>query len=244
MQAKAERKEYKRIALLVALIWLLAAVIALLLFSFTYDLPPYKEEEFVMDFSSGGGSSGGGSPNTETTQNTSSMDQPEDPIETSDPESPITKPTTPTTDGNSNSNDNSSDSESQKPANDFGNLFGGNGGPGGNDDGNTGGSGGGNGPNIGSGTGSMGSGRDLLSKPATVNPIQETGNVRVKIFVKRNGTVDKTRTKVLHDDPKTTSPHKAHWDKARELANKFKFEPVTSGHKLEYITITIKFTSS
>ena len=80
-------------------------------------------------------------------------------------------------------------------------------------------------------------------KPKAENEIDDIGKVLVKIFVKKNGSVDAARTEVLHNDPRTTSAHKYHWDTARKLANQYKFEPVTSGYKLEYITITITFTS-
>jgi len=238
-------KEYKRTALLMALIFLMLVMLMLLLMSFVRADPPFSSEQLEMvelDFS-GGGSTEGAVSETNAEETSSSMDQPDDPVETyDDPESPVEESSDPVSDGTS---DNETEEPANNPSNDFSNVFGngtGNTGTGTDSDGNDG-TGTGTGPNIGPGTGAMGSGRKLVSKPKAENEIDDIGKVLVKIFVKKDGSVDPTRTKVLHNDPKTTSPHKYHWDTARKLANQYKFEPVTSGHKLQYITITITFTS-
>ncbi len=238
-------KEYKRTAMLIALIFLMLIMLMLLLMSFVKADPPFSSEQLEMvelDFS-GGGSSEGAVSETNSEETSSTKDQPEDPVETyDDPESPVESSSDPVSDGTS---DNETEETTQNPTNDFSNVFGngtGNTGTGSDSDGNSG-SGTGTGPNIGPGTGAMGSGRKLVSKPKAENEIDDIGKVLVKIFVKKNGSVDAARTEVLHNDPRTTSAHKYHWDTARKLANQYKFEPVTSGYKLEYITITITFTS-
>ncbi len=242
------RKEYRRTALIITLIFLLSVTLLLLLMSLTTANPPFPPDKLQMvelDFS-GGGATEGATSNETTSEETSSNNQPEDPVNNyEEPESPVSASDQPTSNGSTN-NDNTSTEETNDPANDFSNVFGGGNNGSGTDDNGTNGQGGTDtGPSIGPQSGRMGSGRGLLSKPDSKNPIEATGKVRVKIFVKRDGTVDPTRTQVLHDDPKTTSPHKAHWDKARELANKFKFEPVSGSHaSLEYKTITIEFTNS
>jgi outer membrane biosynthesis protein TonB len=243
---EASRREYKRTALIIALIFLLGILLLLLLMSLKTANPPFepvKLEMIELDFSGGGSSSSSSA--ASTNDQTSAIDQPDEPVVTADdPDSPVDAPEDPVTDGNSNTGNETSNDQSNTPANDFGNVFGGgNGGNGtNNNDGDR--TGESNGPDIGSGTGSMGAGRDLISTPTAKNPIQEIGKVRVKIFVKRDGTVDKARTVVLYDDPKTTTPHKAHWDEARRLANKYKFETITGGKALEYKTIIITFRST
>ena len=240
------QKEYKRTALILALIFFLLVLLMLLLMSFVKADPPFSSEQLEMvelDFSGGGGSEGAVSEST-SEENNSSLDQPEDPVEThEDPESPVEKPDEPVSDGTS---DQETEDQSNNPSNDFSNIFGNgssNSGNGNDNDGDNG-SGTGSGPNIGSGTGKMGSGRDLLETPKEPkNPITAIGVVMVKIFVKKDGTVDPARTQVLHDHPKTTSTYQEHWTLAKKTANKYKFEKISAGKKLEYTTIKITFTS-
>lgn len=240
------QKEYKRTALIVALIFFLLVVLMLLLMSFVKANPPFSSEQLEMielDFSGGGGSEGAVSETT-SEETSSTMDQSEDPVDTyEDPESPVEKPDDPVSEGTS---DQETEEPNNNPSNDFSNVFGngtGNTGTGTDSDGNSG-NGTDTGPNIGPGTGKMGSGRDLLETPKEPqNPINAIGVVMVKIFVKKDGTVDPVRTQVLHDHPKTTSTYPEHWTLAKKTANKYKFEKVSAGKKLEYTTIRITFTS-
>lgn len=241
---EATRKEYRRTALIMALIFLLGVALILLLMSFDKSYPPFNPDEKKLEIDFGGGSTEGAVSEVTNTQEESSNNQPEEPVVThDDDESPVEKPDDPVSEGSSN-NDNNSNSNSNNPSNDFSDIFGGgNSGDGTGDHGNAG-EGTGDGPNIGSGSGEMGSGRKLLSKPDSKNPIQATGTVMVKIYVRKDGKVATSRTKVLHNHPKTTSTHKAHWDMAIKLANQYKFEPVSNGHKYEFIEVPVNFYNS
>jgi hypothetical protein len=241
---EATRKEYKRTAFILAMIFLLGITLMLLLMSLANPNPPFPPEvleSVTLDYSGGGSSSSASSENTTTDQ--SSTNQPDDPAIThDDPDSPVVKPDKPVTTGNSNSGNESNENDNPNPFETNG-LFNGNGN--GNDPNDTGGAGGGLGPTDGRGNtvGAMGSGRGLRSKPSQDHN-QHSGVVMVKIYVKRDGTVDKDRTKVLYDDSRTTSTHQTHYKDAIKLANKFIYDAITGGNKLDTKTIKIEFKVS
>jgi len=241
---EATRKEYKRTAFILAMIFLLGITLMMLLMSLANPNPPFPPEvleSVTLDYSGGGSSSSASSESVTTDQ--SSTDQPDDPAIThDDPDSPVVKPDKPVTNGNSNSGNESTSNDNPTPFDNNG-LFNGNGN--GNDNNNTGGSGGGNGPDMGPGnhTGPMGSGRGLRSKPSQDHN-QHAGVVMVKIYVKRDGKVDKDRTQVLYDDSRTTSTYQDHYKDAIKLANKFVYDAITGGNKLDTKIIKIEFRVS
>lgn len=249
---QAEYAEYKRWGRVVAAILVLLLALALMLVSWQKPNPPFEPpvlESIELDFTEGGGSSAGAPSKTETpTESESSMNQPEDPVVVHDnPESPVVKTDKPVEASNNTTNNNSQPTETTPdPKNDLSSIFGnGNGsqGDGTGEDGN--GQGPGSGPGIGSGTGKMGGSRRAKNKPKVTDNYIETGVVVVKIYIKRDGTVDKSLTKVvpknLIDGEITTCTSKTNKDAAKRAANKFKYDADPNAKKLEYSFVNIVF---
>lgn len=237
------QKEDKRKGLIATILFHIILILVLLFATFSTTIPPFPDEEIVMEMDFAGSESSGGAPQEVSESNNESSANTED-VVTQEEDSPVevNEGKTNTSESNSNTNNETSETETQNPKNDFSNVFGnGNDGSGsGNQDGDgKDGQGDGiSGPGTSGSVGAM-SGRDLLSKPKVDNPIQQEGDVRVKIWIDRSGTV--IQVKVLTTDPKTTSTSQAHFDAAAKAAKKFKFAPSSGGKDKEYGYVIIEF---
>ncbi len=239
------KKEDKRKGIIATILFHIALVLVLIFATFSTTIPPFPEEEVIMEMDFTGSESSGGAPQevTESVKEESSA-KTED-VATQEEESPVNVNVDKTNNSDSQSNTNTDDSdktESQDPKYTFNDVFGnGNNGSGtGNDDGDgKDGQGDGiSGPGTSGSVGAM-SGRNLLSKPTVDNPIQQEGDVRVKIWIDRSGTV--VQVKVLTTDPKTTSTSQIHFDAAAKAAKKFRFAPAANGKDKEYGYVIIEF---
>jgi len=246
---KPIRKKYKNIGMAVALTFNAAILIGSMFSCNKIEKLEEKDEIVaVLDFSEAGGGSSGGSP--EVSQSKESDAAPDKPVEKpqeAEPETATQEAESATNSSESESTQTSEhdgEGESQKPANDFGGLFGHGGGDGGGDDGGAGGSGGevggGDGPGIGSGIGD-GSGRYTLSKPSVKNPIQEVGDVYIKLIIRRDGSVKSATIMKKHKNTTAVSPVQFALAKKKALQYVFNSDQ-TGKHDLVGLYITVKFT--
>lgn len=240
-------KDDRRKGIIAAIVLHILLILILLFTTFSIQIPPFPEDEVVMEMDFSGSESSGGAPQEVTEAVSNSNSEAED-VDTQEEESPVevNQNTTNSSTTNSNTNSESQDeTESQDPKFTLNNVFG-NGGTG-SGTGTTSGNGangqgdGIEGPGTTGSSGAM-SGRDLMYKPTINNPIQQEGDVRVQIWVDRSGKVIKT--KVLTADPKTTSTSQAHFDAADAAAKKFKFAPAANGKDSEFGFIIINFTNN
>ena len=238
-------KEDKRKGLIATILFHILLVLLLVFATFSTTIPPFPDDEIVMEMDFTGSESSGGAPQEVTESVTEESSAETEDVATQDEESPVevNVDKTNTSESNSNTNtDNTTETESQDPKYTFNNVFGsGNDGSGTGDsdgDGKDGQGDGIDGPGTSGNVGSM-SGRNLLSKPSVENPIQQEGDVRVKIWIDRSGTV--VQVKVLTTDPKTTSTSQAHFDAAAKAAKKFRFAPDSGGKDKEYGHVIIEF---
>jgi len=247
------KKAHKRIALYTAS----GCIALLILLSFQrcdkID-PPIKAEEeedaiiAEMDFREpGGGSSGGAQQIAEKPESSAAPQNnnpkpanPEPESQTQQEESPVQE-----TQSSETSSDADQQGTSQQPANDFSNIFGpGSGQDGG--DGNGSGSGSVSGPGSGDEEGSgngVGDGkyRIAIKKPSFKNPVQQIGNVRVVLTVRRDGTVKSV--KVDRNHSLTTATSELQFSTAKEQAKKYLFDEDYDGpYDLVRIPIVVKYT--
>ncbi|MFP5470972.1 MAG: hypothetical protein ACLGGV_05200 [Bacteroidia bacterium] len=81
--------------------------------------------------------------------------------------------------------------------------------------------------------------RVIVFAPTVVNPTNETGNVRVQVWVDRKGRVD--MAKILINDPLTTTKNKTLHHEAQMISYKYKFNESPSGYESECLYITVSF---
>ncbi len=203
--------------------------------------PPFPSETFVMEMDFSGSESAGGAP-TQFSESVESTANSED-IATQEEESPVTVTKSKTTSTSKSTNTTTTqETKNQDPKVNLGNVFG-NGGSGSGEgdkdgDGKNGSGDGLSGPGTSGSVGEM-TGRSITYQPKVDNPIQQEGDVKVQIWIDRNGKV--VQVKVLDTDSGTTSTSQAHFRAAEEAAKKFTFTPNPNGNEKEYGTVTIRF---
>jgi hypothetical protein len=244
-------KKHKKIGMIVGVT--LNALIIIAAFQSCDKLnPPIEEPDppletvAVMDFSGGGAS--GGSETTKDkpeqdaapTTDTKPVTEPEPETQTQVEPSPvISKPATSAT------SESDGEGTSQTPAFDPGSLFGGSNG------GNEGGNGAGTGTGIGPGTGPTttgtgdgvgpGSHRIAVKKPSFKNPVDQVGNILVKLIIYRNGKV-KSATVQRNNENTTAGMSEKQFKVAQEESMKYVFNEVGSDEPaLQGLYITVKF---
>ena len=240
------RKEDIRKALAFVVLFHIGLIVIFIFSRLTWSNPPFQQETVAtIDFTeSGGAGSSGGGEKVSDVQEEAARDAEE--TETSqeeqetytEEESETEVQETATEGGESDSDGESNQGDAVNPLYQFGGSGGGSDGGDGGGEGNAPGEGGDGPGGFGTGIGTLT--RSVLSKPEVKNPMQQTGNVLVEIYVNREGKVEKA--KALLNDIKTTTSHQAHIKAAEKAAKQFKFKPNKNAAKLEIGTVIVEFT--
>ena len=236
-------KKDDRKAIVVAVLVHILLILFFIFYKIETVIPPFPDEEVVMEMDFTGSESSGGAPQQVSESVKESSANTED-VATQDEESPVevNQNETNTSETNSTNNTETNETESQDPKYTFNNVFGegddGSGTGTEDGDGENGQGDGIDGPGTTGSYGKMGN-RKMIYEPDPRNPIDPEGDVRVRITVDKGGNV--IEAKVLASDAKTTSTHQAHFNDAIKIAKEFKFEPSSTGKDKEYTYIIIKF---